>query len=277
MPSLFRAELSQRGHYHLLERLLSGGPSQIALSALWFPLVIFDKHITYLYIPNNKDRLFIQNQKRREARCLPVCIWWKWTAIRLRMAQAGQLPGCPCAPGAGLCSPFSHSLPLQHLQLARCVGKLIQLSEGLFLAPRALHLTAAQKALLSCCPESCWFGETGAFPWLCPCSHPLSQSAHRLPSLNPGPRPAPASPTRIFLSRFLWMAIGEHAVAVTGPWPACRQQLSQARAVRRSNGCPCKETRVGGNYTPQSSCTKPGWRSESRCKAEDGQMQQLAR
>lgn len=142
----------------------------------------------YLYIPNNKGRLFIQNRKQREACCLPICMWWKGTAIRVRMGQAAQLLGCPCVPRGRSLLPFSSPLPLQQLWLAWRVVKLIQLSGGLFLAQAALHLTATQRALLSCCPGCCWFEEARASPWLCPRSHPLSQPAHRTLCFNPQPR-----------------------------------------------------------------------------------------
>lgn len=63
--------------------------------------------------------------------------------------------GAHVLPEAGLCSLFSTLLPLQWLGQAWCVLKLTQLSGGLFLAQSALYLTAAQRALLSCCPGCC--------------------------------------------------------------------------------------------------------------------------
>lgn len=127
-------------------------------------------------------------------------------------------------PGAGFCSLLSSPLPLQQLWLAWRMFKLIQLSEGLFLVQSALDLAAAHRALLSCCPGCCWFGEARASPWLCPCSHPLLQPAHR----TIGPCSC-ASSAGLFLSHFLCTIIGEHIgkhiAAVAGPRPACGQQL----------------------------------------------------
>lgn len=137
----------------------------------------------YLYIPNNKGRLFIQNQHQRKACCLLLCIWWKGTAIRVKDGSRREgwagFWGSSAPPGDEFCSLLSSLLPLQQLWLAWPVFKLIQLSGGLFLVQSALELAAAQRALLSCCPGCCWFGEARVSPWLCPHSHPLLQRAHR--------------------------------------------------------------------------------------------------
>lgn len=50
-----------------------------------------------------------------------------------------------------------------------------------------MHLAASQRALLSCCPGCCWFGEVGVSPCLCSRSHPLSQPAHRTSASIPAP------------------------------------------------------------------------------------------
>lgn len=144
--------------------------------------------------------------------------------------------GASVLPGARLCSCFPASL--QWLWLAWCVVKLIQLSGGLFLAQSALHITAAQRALLSCCSGCCWFGEAGASPWLCPHSHPLSQPTHRLFCFNHQPQACACLPSEdifILLSMHGYQrahccccgtAASLQAVAVSPTGPGSQKELS---------------------------------------------------
>lgn len=159
-------------------------------------------------------------------------------------------------PGAGFCSLLSSPLPLQQLWLAWRVFKLIQLSGGLFLVQSALDLAAVQRALLSCCPECCWFGEARASPWLCPRSHPLLHPAHR--TIGALLLCLPCRTIFIPLSmhdywRAHWRA---HCCCRRTPaslWAAAASPAAfcPTRAGRRSNGCLSRERRDGGNHALQ--------------------------
>lgn len=187
------------------------------------------------------------------------CYWGEDRRRRGRLAFGMPLHplGLGSAPpGVGFCSLLSSPLPLQQLWLAWRVFKLIQLSGGLFLVQSALDLAAVQRALLSCCPGCCWFGEARASPWLCPHSHPLLQPAHRtVPAL------LLCLPCRTI---FIPLSMNNYQRAHWRAHRGCHRTLASlqaaaaspsafcpTRAVRQSDGCPFRERRDGGNHALQ--------------------------